>query len=234
MGTPGVICKEVLPGDRLWQPLDKYSSCPSKETYRVSIGSPDYKFSCSHFVAFKGFRERLHGHNYTITLEVQGRVGPDGYVVDFGDLKKGVREFAKKLNESLLVPMNSDVLKIKNDPSSKNIEIITEDGAFYSIPRADCSLLPIVHSTAEELAQYCWHQLVRRDILALQLRDSIQWVDIGIGERPTQAAHYRRELPQCPEERKLFFAKPESDVLAVDRNIDEPEAGIRRCCGGHN
>jgi hypothetical protein len=34
----------------------------------VEVNSENFKFSCGHFVAFKGFRERLHGHNYTMSV----------------------------------------------------------------------------------------------------------------------------------------------------------------------
>ena len=46
----------------------------------------------AHFVAFKGFRERLHGHNYTVGVRVFGPLSEgDGYVLDFGDVKKAPR-----------------------------------------------------------------------------------------------------------------------------------------------
>jgi 6-pyruvoyl-tetrahydropterin synthase len=32
------------------------------------------KFSCAHFIAYDGFRERLHGHNYNLTLRLIGKV----------------------------------------------------------------------------------------------------------------------------------------------------------------
>jgi hypothetical protein len=34
-----------------------------------------------------------------------------------------------------------------------------EDGARFLLPKGDCAMLPIVHSTAEELAQYLWHRI---------------------------------------------------------------------------
>lgn len=38
------------------------------------MGKEDFKFSSSHFVAFDGFRERLHGHNYTCAVRLKGEV----------------------------------------------------------------------------------------------------------------------------------------------------------------
>jgi len=42
--------------------------------FEVSVSREDIKFHCAHFVAYKGFRERLHGHNYTL------RFGPAALV----------------------------------------------------------------------------------------------------------------------------------------------------------
>lgn len=60
----------------------------------------------------KGFREKLHGHNYQVGVTITGVVGPTGYVVDFGDIKRISRVLCKELSESFLVPMKSDALKV--------------------------------------------------------------------------------------------------------------------------
>eukprot|EP00397_Hematodinium_sp_SG-2012_P062573 GEMP01084731.1.p1 GENE.GEMP01084731.1~~GEMP01084731.1.p1 ORF type:complete len:154 (+),score=29.18 GEMP01084731.1:97-558(+) len=125
----------------------------------VEVASPDFKFSCAHFVAFKGFRERLHGHNYTVQVRISGVLCSDGYVIDFGDVKKVTKAVCRELNEYVLIPMKSDVLQIKEVESQ--IEIRTEDGAFFSLPRSDCKTLDIVHSTAEELAEHVWGEILR-------------------------------------------------------------------------
>lgn len=46
-------------------------------------------------------RERLHGHNYTMAVKLTGRdtVEADGYLMDFGDIKKAARALCKSLNE---------------------------------------------------------------------------------------------------------------------------------------
>ncbi len=38
--------------------------------FEVVIAKPDFKFNSAHFIAFKGFREKLHGHNYTVSVKV--------------------------------------------------------------------------------------------------------------------------------------------------------------------
>ena len=46
--------------------------------------SADFKFSSGHFVASPGFRERLHGHNYTGKVRLDGELCHDGHVIAFG------------------------------------------------------------------------------------------------------------------------------------------------------
>lgn len=47
---------------------------PEPELFEVFVGKEDFKFSCSHFVAFEGYRERLHGHNYSVGVRLKGQV----------------------------------------------------------------------------------------------------------------------------------------------------------------
>ena len=66
--------------------------------------SENFKFSSGHFVAYRGFRERLHGHNYTMAVKIWGAVLEDGYVVDFGVIKDATKAMCKQLNEYVLLP----------------------------------------------------------------------------------------------------------------------------------
>jgi 6-pyruvoyl-tetrahydropterin synthase len=79
----------------------------------VVIRGDEFKFCCAHFVSHGGFRERLHGHNYTVEVEATGEMShADGYVIDFGILKKSIREVCKSLNEKVLIPVKSESMKI--------------------------------------------------------------------------------------------------------------------------
>ena len=85
----------------------------ARESYQVFVSKDYFKFNAAHFMAYPGFRERLHGHNYRVAVRVEGRLGADGYVVDFGDIKKATRKVCDEMDERLLVPMKSDCLKIE-------------------------------------------------------------------------------------------------------------------------
>lgn len=40
--------------------------------FEISVSNPDFKFNCSHFIAFNGFRERIHGHTYRASIKICG------------------------------------------------------------------------------------------------------------------------------------------------------------------
>jgi 6-pyruvoyltetrahydropterin/6-carboxytetrahydropterin synthase len=154
--------------------------------YRVVVEKEYLKFSAAHFIAYKGFREALHGHNYRISVEVEGQLGNDGYVVDFGVVKKLAREICGHLDEKVLVPTASDVLSIREEDGQ--VAMVSETGRF-SFPRTDCVMLPIVHSSAEELARYLAGELRQR------LRErgvaAVDAIQVGVEETTGQAAFYR-------------------------------------------
>jgi hypothetical protein len=42
--------------------------------FDVLVNKDDFKFNCAHFVAFRGYRERIHGHNYHVSVRMVGQV----------------------------------------------------------------------------------------------------------------------------------------------------------------
>ncbi len=123
-------------------------------------------------------------------MRVEGRLGADGYVVDFGDIKKATRKICDEMDERVLVPMQSDCLKITR--ARGQVAITTEDGADFSFPEADCVLLPIAHSSAEELATYvCGRLLGELDVLKTR---AVSSVEVTVAESPLQEARYRVDL----------------------------------------
>src|SRR6187399_1745828 len=126
-------------------------------SFEIFVSKESFKFNAAHFIAYRGFRERLHGHNYRVSVRMEGPVGDDGYVVDFGDIKRATRDICASLNERVIVPMLSDVLAIEVDDAE--VRVTCEDGMRFSFPRSDCVLLEIRHSSAEELAAFLGERL---------------------------------------------------------------------------
>ncbi len=158
--------------------------------YRVAVEKDYLKFSAAHFIAYKGFREPLHGHNYQVSVALSGEVGADGYVLDFGIVKQVTKAVCEELDERVLVPARSDCLTVSYDGPS--VVLVYEDGTRFVFPATDCVLLPIVHASAEELAAYVLSRL--REGLGVHVMRGITEIEVGVSEAPGQAAYCRAEL----------------------------------------
>lgn len=97
------------------------------------------------------------------------------------------------LNEHLLCPMFSDVLKIHTDQTT--VKIDCEDGTSFSFPRNDVVMLPIVHSTAEELAVYLSGKLLADLGASYLLERGVETMEVTCSEAPGQEARFRLRIP---------------------------------------
>lgn len=154
--------------------------------FSVHVAKENLKFSAAHFIAYPGFREPLHGHNYQVAIRVRGELSGSGYVLDFGLVKRLTKEIVDRLDERTLIPERSDCLRI--EPLGEQVKIRYEDDEFI-LPRKDLCLLPIVHSSAEELARFIWDEL-RQALAAKQALEGISSLEIAVAEGPGQAAIY--------------------------------------------
>lgn len=154
--------------------------------FSVHVAKENLKFSAAHFIAYPGFREPLHGHNYQVGIRVSGELSDSGYVLDFGLVKQLTKEIVDRLDERTLIPERSDCLRI--EALGEQVKIRYEDDEFI-LPRKDLCLLPIVHSSAEELARFIWDEL-RTALAAKTALAGINSLEISVAEGPGQAAIY--------------------------------------------
>jgi 6-pyruvoyl-tetrahydropterin synthase len=155
------------------------------QRYRVEVSPEFLRFSSAHFIAYPGFREPLHGHNYQMAVRVEAALGPDGYVLDFGLVKRIAEGLCAELSEHTILPARSDCLVL--DVYGGTVRVTTADGGRFEFPAADCVLLPIVHSSAEELAAYLLGRL--RHALATEVSGrNVRSIAVGVAEAPGQTA----------------------------------------------
>jgi 6-pyruvoyltetrahydropterin/6-carboxytetrahydropterin synthase len=158
------------------------------QRYSVVVAKDYLKFAAAHFIAYPGFREPLHGHNYQVSVRVEAELGPDGYVLDFGLVKRVAKALCEELDERVLLPERSDCLTLVRVEDA--VEVETERGDRFRFPPADVRLLPIAHSSAEELAAYLLGRL--RDTLRLEAGGrGLVALEVGVAEAPGQVAYCR-------------------------------------------
>ena len=162
-----------------------------KSEFSIHVAKENLKFSAAHFIAYKGFREPLHGHNYQVGIRIEGSLAYTGYVVDFGLIKKLTKEIVDRIDEHTIVPERSDCLRIDR-PAPGQVRIRYENDEFI-LPAGDVAMLPIVHSSAEELARYIWDELVAA-LRSHDALDEVAAVEVSVAEGPGQAAIFQREI----------------------------------------
>lgn len=158
--------------------------------FTLHVAKEAIKFSAAHFIAYPGFRERLHGHNYSVAVTVEGTLGADGYVVDFGLVKRIAKRICRELDERMLIPTESDTLSIVQHEHA--VELHCEDGARFVLPHGDVVLMPIAHTSAEELSRYLCKRLIE-ELRAESPRD-LAVIEVAVAEARGQAAAYRQTL----------------------------------------
>ncbi len=128
--------------------------------FSVRLSKEDLVFSAAHFITFgDNICERIHGHNYRVTVEVAGPLGVHGYVVDFIALHKAIREMLSELDHRVLLPTQHPSIHVSATGAEVEARFETRRWLF---PHEDCALLPISNTTAELLAEYLCDQLISR------------------------------------------------------------------------
>jgi 6-pyruvoyl-tetrahydropterin synthase len=158
--------------------------------FSIHVAKENLKFSAAHFIAYPGFREPLHGHNYQVGIKVEGRLASTGYVLDFGLIKKLTRQIVERLDEHTIIPSQSDCLEIRQQDGQVTV---TYEGDRFVFPASDVALLPIIHSSAEELARFIWTEL-HRELTRRSALGDVSAMEVSVAEGPGQAAIYRQEL----------------------------------------
>jgi GTP cyclohydrolase I len=176
----------------------------------ISLGKEDMKFSAGHFTVFGGAnRERLHGHNFSVSAEVSfaPKSASDGLMVDYGVLKRQLRQLCAAWDEALLLPARNPHLRVEHGSSSTNASgevvrvvfgeraasrpagsaMLAGDEAF-ELPLQDVIVLPVTNVTGEELSRLLLEQFLKvcaADLNAAGATDVEVTVSSGLGQGVT-------------------------------------------------
>ncbi|MCA9829425.1 MAG: 6-pyruvoyl tetrahydropterin synthase family protein [Dehalococcoidia bacterium] len=156
---------------------------------RVTVERNRLRFAAAHMATFGGDMEPLHGHNYDITVEIEGDLTKDDWVWDFGGLKKIVREIADALDHHFLLQRNSQLLTISELPDAWRIEFRDRT---YTFPKQDVIALPIENTTAERISEWISGRIQQG--LAEAGATNIRRLSVGVEEMPGQAGWYTVDL----------------------------------------
>ncbi|MGI8782949.1 MAG: 6-pyruvoyl trahydropterin synthase family protein [Acidobacteriota bacterium] len=158
-------------------------------TRRVSVERNRLRFAAAHMATFHGGCEPLHGHNYDVSVELEGDLTEDSWVWDFGDLKRETKAIIDELDHRFLLQTKSAVLAIRE--AGDCWEVSFEERR-YVFPKCDVAALDIDNSTAERLAEWVAGRLVA--VLREKSAETLKKLTVAIEEMPGQAGWYTVEL----------------------------------------
>jgi len=128
------------------------------ERYHVRVTKDHLVFCAGHFISYEGDKcERLHGHNYRTTVEVEGPLDENFYLFDFIALKRHTKVITDELDHRMLLATRNALIKVEE---SRERVRVTYRGREWVFPRDDCVLLPIENTTAELLARHIAQRLL--------------------------------------------------------------------------
>lgn len=119
----------------------------------LHLTKENLKFSSAHFLIFDENRaERLHGHNYRVQVAVKicwSDFSNQGYGVDFGVLKKIIKDQVDLWDERVLLPALRKDMTFQTQ--GKSLDVKFRD-RHYVIPSDEVVLLPIINTSVELLS----------------------------------------------------------------------------------
>ncbi len=156
----------------------------------IQIAKEYLKFSAAHFTVFSATeRERLHGHNFTVSAEITAWVDDNGMTSNYRHYKEALKRCCQALDEYVLLPGESPYLVIDEQDSAYRVCFHTDTMTFL---KTDTIVLPIRNTTVEEFSHYLLHQLLADEQLSQgsQLTELVVTVASGPGQ--TGSSHWQK------------------------------------------
>ncbi len=159
--------------------------------FSIEVAKDYFNFAAAHFLIFaNGQREPLHGHNYQVSVIMEGELDRAGVVLDFISFKPLVKQVCDALDHRTLIQTASPALRVQGRPSEVEVRYKKQK---LILPRQDVILLPLVNTSTELLAEYVAAQIrrrVRRRFPGAQIR----FLEVGVEEARGQRGFYRGEF----------------------------------------
>ncbi|MFM8414234.1 MAG: 6-pyruvoyl trahydropterin synthase family protein [Planctomycetota bacterium] len=135
------------------------------ERYEVQLRKAVHVFCAGHFITLTDdLCEPVHGHNWTVAVDVEGQPGPHGMVVDFIALRDAVTAIVSGLDHRMLLPTGNRFLEVTTAAGPLGGQEVTVrfDDRRWVFPAAECVLLPVANTTAEWIAAWIGARLIER------------------------------------------------------------------------
>ena len=153
--------------------------------HRLLIARDQYKFSCAHMTVFPdGSKERLHGHNYQISIAVDLSDIRFEAMIPFAPIRAALADLCAAWKERVLIATANPHYQLVRADHELEFRLC---GDRYVLPIADALLLPIDNIAVEPLAAHI-ADLLGEKLAAIFARDEVRGYEITVTESPGQGA----------------------------------------------
>lgn len=145
------------------------------------IDKESHKFSAAHFTIFSATeRERLHGHNYSVSARFLAPMGDNGFSADYNVYKNRLAQLCDELDEYMVLAANSPHQRVEEEGEFYRVHFNGEQMLFL---KSDTLLLPLRNATVEEFASYLLQKLVD-----LSAGEGLREIELFVASGPGQKA----------------------------------------------
>jgi 6-pyruvoyltetrahydropterin/6-carboxytetrahydropterin synthase len=143
------------------------------------IDKESHKFSAAHYTIFSATeRERLHGHNYSVSAKIVAPMGANGFSADYNVYKARLARLCTALDEYMLLAGESPYQQITASGACYRVMHADQEMLFL---QSDTLVLPIRNATVEEFSRYLLQQL-----LADSAGDDLREIELCVSSGPGQ------------------------------------------------
>ena len=160
-------------------------------TFSIAVAKDYFNFASAHFLIFAdGKREPLHGHNYQVSVKLEGELDRAGVVLDFIRFKPLVKRICDSLDHRTLIQAESPVLQVRR--RAREIEVRYRRQKII-LPKQDVLLLPLANTSTELLAEHVANR-IRHQVQQKFRGAKIRSMEVGVEEARGQRGIFRGEF----------------------------------------
>jgi 6-pyruvoyltetrahydropterin/6-carboxytetrahydropterin synthase len=133
------------------------------EQFQVKLRKAVHVFCAGHFITLTDtLCEAVHGHNWTVGVDVEGPPGRHGMVVDFIQLRDLVTAIVSRLDHRMLLPDRNPWLAVNTaaGPTGRAETTVSFADRRWVFPADECLILPVANTTAEWIARWIGTELI--------------------------------------------------------------------------
>ena len=154
----------------------------SERLATICIDKEYLKFSAAHFTIFSATeRERLHGHNFSVSAEITATVDDNGMTSNYRVYKDALKRCCLDLDEYLILAGDSPYLRVQ-EQGSNYLALFNSEELIFA--KNDTKVLPLKNTTVEEFSYFVLQQLLQDKTLTAI--DGLKALTVTVASGPGQ------------------------------------------------